>query len=80
VSTNFQLKCPTCAETEQMELSVYNAIGQLVAVVDRGIRSGYQCLRWAPEDMQGRRLASGIYFLQLKTDDTFEVKKMVIVE
>lgn len=63
-----------------IQLSVYNSIGQLVTIVDKGRKNGNQSLLWTPKDMHGRGLASGIYFLQLKTGDTIAVKKMVIVE
>ena len=63
-----------------IQLSVYNTIGQLVAVIDKGRKSGNQSLLWIPKDNHGRTLASGIYFLQLKTGDAIAVRKMVIVE
>ncbi len=63
-----------------IQLSVYNSIGQLVAVIDKGRRNGNQVLIWNPKDRHGKKLASGIYFLQLKTPVATEVKKMVILE
>jgi hypothetical protein len=72
---SYSLSCET-----DIQLSVYNTIGQLVTVIDKGRKNGNQSLQWIPKDMHGRRLASGIYFLQLKTGNTTAVRKMVIVE
>ena len=63
-----------------IQLSVYNSIGQLVIVIDKGSRAGNQVFIWNPKDRHGKKLSSGIYFLQLKTPETSDVKKMVILE
>jgi hypothetical protein len=52
----------------------------LVAVVDQGKRRGIHSVVWKPEDKYGNKLASGIYFLQLKTLDEAKAQKMVIIE
>jgi len=67
------------SETET-QLSVYNSVGQLVVVIDKGRRNGNQVIVWSPKDRYGEKLANGIYFLQLKTPVASEVKKMVILE
>ena len=63
-----------------IQLSVYNSIGQLVTVIDKGSRAGNQVFIWNPKDRHGKKLSSGIYFLQLKTPETSDVKKMVILD
>ena len=63
-----------------IQLSVYNSVGQLVTVIDKGSRTGNQVFIWNPKDRHGKKLSNGIYFLQLKTPETSDVKKMVILE
>lgn len=63
-----------------IQLSVYNSIGQLVAVIEKGRRDGNQVIVWSPKDRYGEKLANGIYFLQLKTPDETKVQKMIIIE
>jgi hypothetical protein len=52
----------------------------LVTVIDKGRRNGNQVIVWNPEDRHGKKLANGIYFLQLKTPDETKVQKIIIIE
>ena len=71
----YSVSCQT-----DIQLSVYNSLGQQVVVIDKGTRGGIHSVVWRPEDKYGNRLAGGIYFLQLKTPDEAKVQKMVIIE
>jgi len=58
----------------EIELNVYNLIGNKIAVLEKGKRiSGKHSSVWNSESV-----APGIYFLQLKTDDQVIIKKIIV--
>lgn len=64
-----------------VKLSVYNSLGQLIRVLDKGNRNAsIYNLNWDAKDSHGRKVASGIYFLRLETPETNKVEKLVILE
>ena len=63
-----------------MELSVYNVLGQKVRVLVRGTQNpGWHSVTWNGRDSGGRRVASGIYLYRLSTASGDAVKKMVVI-
>lgn len=74
---------PGCCEAE---LNIYNIRGQLVKafIIDHsGERSGRfreNSIIWNGENSNGKRVASGIYFVSLKTGSSAFRKKMVLVK
>jgi flagellar hook assembly protein FlgD len=46
--------------------------------MDRKITAGQHALHWGGANADGRRVASGIYFMKLETRKGSLVKKMVI--
>ncbi len=62
-------------------LRIYNIVGKLVRkLVNKHQEVGHYSVRWNGEDDQNKQLPSGVYFLQLKTPEASDVKKMVILE
>ncbi|MDH4211343.1 MAG: T9SS type A sorting domain-containing protein, partial [candidate division WOR-3 bacterium] len=63
-----------------VRLKVYNIAGQLVkTLVNDRQESGVYNIVWSGLDDQGRRVASGIYFCRLETDDQSAIKKMTVL-
>ncbi|MDI6739822.1 MAG: T9SS type A sorting domain-containing protein, partial [Candidatus Edwardsbacteria bacterium] len=72
---NFQIPEPT-----EVELSVYNVLGQRVITLVRGMRAaGRHSISWRGEDENKRRVASGIYFYRLKAGAKNAVKKIIVL-
>ena len=69
-----------------MTISIYNAQGILVRVLTLGHQSaGYYTSRsraayWDGRNALGERVASGIYFYQLRADEISPMRKMVILK
>ena len=71
---NFNL---TLQESTTIQLSVFNTIGQKVAVLHNGqISTGTQSFSWDGRADTGQQVNSGIYFLQLQTPQGTVVKKI----
>lgn len=64
----------------RVRLGIYNAAGQLVAtLLDAVQESGVHAVIWNGLDDHGRRVASGVYFGRLKTDDGNAITKMTVL-
>jgi hypothetical protein len=62
-------------------LSIYDVDGRQVRKLADGWQdAGRYSLNWDGRDKQRRACPSGVYFCQLKTDDSDAVKKMLIAE
>jgi hypothetical protein len=65
----------------QTNLTIYNILGQKVrALVDEPKEVGRYEAIWDGKDEDGREVASGIYFYQLKIADYCEIKRMILVK
>ncbi len=61
-------------------LSVYNLKGQLVSVAHQGpIKSGKQSFSWDGCDLQGQRVASGVYFARLASKGEVQTRKILFL-
>jgi hypothetical protein len=66
----------TLPRSTQVELSVYNILGQRVVVlIDRAMRLGRHTVTF-----DGSHLASGVYLYRLKTSDRTTTRKMVLMK
>ena len=74
------------AESTDVKVNIYNAQGTLVRELTLGHQSaGYYTSRsraayWDGRNALGERVASGIYFYQLETDEMSPLRKMVILK
>ena len=70
----------------QVEIHIYDAVGRQVRVLELGFRaSGYYMQRdnaayWDGRNLFGERVASGVYFYQIKAGDFQSVSRMVILK
>ena len=71
--TEIQFALP---EVASVKLSVYNLLGQEVAVlVDRNLDAGYHSAQWDASDF-----ASGIYMYRLQAGDFVDTRKMILIK
>ncbi|OQX84800.1 hypothetical protein B6D60_08745 [candidate division KSB1 bacterium 4484_87] len=68
-------------QPENVTLSIFNASGQLVKVLQNGrVNAGSHVIEWDGTDQFGKKVVSGIYFYQLKTDNLQQVKRMILTK
>ncbi len=61
-----------------VQLSVFDVAGRRIAVLQDGeLEAGAHSVVWDGNDFTGKRVASGVYFSQLVTDDQIRTRKMV---
>lgn len=77
-STVISFTLPTAAE---VRLDVINLLGQRVTtLVDVALSAGEHFVTWSGEDQSGNRVASGVYFYRLETDDFSQTRKMLLLK
>jgi hypothetical protein len=65
----------------QVNIEVFNISGQKVTVLFKGYQpAGDYSIRWNAKDDDGSELPSGIYFCKLKTKETTEVERAVLIK
>ncbi len=68
-------------ESGKVSLSVYNIKGQLVkTLIDEETPAGTHSLVWNGKDERGKNVASGIYFTKIKTVNSIQTKKMLLMK
>ncbi|MCP4566145.1 MAG: T9SS type A sorting domain-containing protein, partial [FCB group bacterium] len=71
----------TLPRQSDVELSVFNLLGQKIAVLAEGSHSaGTHEVVWNGRDMTGQSVASGVYFYRLSTNETTLTKKMLLLK
>ena len=64
-----------------VDLAVYDVSGRLVATLaHETYPAGRHEVAWQGRDQTGRRVASGVYFYRLKTDEFSDVQKMLLIK
>lgn len=72
-STNISI---TLAKTGQVNLSIYNSVGQHIATLANGVmEKGVYTYKW-----QANSQAAGLYYYRLTTDSFSETKKMLLIK
>lgn len=67
-------------ETTNVELTVYNMLGQKIKTLVRERQhAGSQLIQWHGRDESGARVSSGIYIFRLRTGSINRVRKMVLL-
>ncbi len=65
----------------QVTVEIYNLLGQRVKVVaQRKFRSGTHTVYWDGKDEKGKEVSSGIYFYRVKTEESVQTRKMVLLK
>jgi len=68
------------SQDTNVNLTIYRIDGQLVKVLQKGLRSaGQHALFWNGEDQTNQQVASGIYIYTLETDVSKYSKKLLLL-
>lgn len=63
------------------ELNIFNLKGQkVITLIDRKLKTGEYKIEWDGSDAEGKKVVSGIYFYQLKTDKYSQINKMILLK
>ena len=69
------------AEAGDVDLTIYNTLGQSVRRVWNGpLSAGEHRLAWDGRDAQGQAVAAGVYLVRLRQGDQTRIRKMVKLE
>lgn len=69
------------AETGQVELSIYNLLGQKIrALVNENQTPGVYRIQWDGKNDVGQQMASGVYLLRLIAGDFKQAQKMMLLK
>jgi len=79
-TTTIRYELPAGKDQYFVTLKVYDALGRLVmTLVERYQAAGVYQVNWDGRDMNGRPVASGIYFYTIQAGDFRLTKKMVLM-
>ncbi len=68
-------------QPSQVELAIYNLLGQPVAVLVQGPRAaGTFSVHWDGRDQAGRVVTSGVYLYQLRAGEYTQVRKLLLLQ
>ena len=68
-------------QPSQVELAIYNLLGQPVAVLAQGpSAAGTFAVRWDGRDQAGRAVTSGVYLYRLRAGEYTEVRKLLLLQ
>jgi len=68
------------AKSSQVQITIYNINGQIVRkVVNEEQNAGSHSVEWNGINETGNKVASGIYFVRMKTGDFNKVRKMTLI-
>lgn len=62
-------------------ITIYNTIGQEIrTLLDANLQSGYHQITWDGRDNSGKPVGSGIYLYQLKAENFWAIRKMILIQ
>ncbi len=68
-------------EISRVKISIYDINGRLIkTLLDKPQTAGWHQMQWDGRNSQGNTVSSGVYFVQLLSDDFVDIKKMVLVK
>ncbi len=71
----------TLPEASHTRLTVFNSLGQRVAVLSDQMRpAGSYSVVWNGLSDEGQQVASGVYFYRLETNDVAKTRKMILMK
>jgi hypothetical protein len=64
-----------------VNITVFNITGQkVITLIDKSQKPGYYSVKWNGSDRYGVFLPSGIYFYRLKSNNNYEIHRMVLIK
>lgn len=77
-TTKLQFQIPTAGK---VKLNIYDINGRLVKEVFSGEKeAGLHTLDWNAKDLNGKQVASGVYFFSVQFNNTLLTKKMIYLK
>jgi len=77
-TTKLQFQIPTAGK---VKLNIYDINGRLVKEVFSGEKeAGLHTLDWNAKDLNGKQVASGVYFYSVQFNNTLLTKKMIYLK
>jgi subtilisin family serine protease len=71
---------PAGRNTSEVELTIYNSLGQKVLVLVKTRKpAGHYKVKWGGRDDSGRAVSSGIYYVQLRAQNSIQTRKMLLL-
>jgi hypothetical protein len=67
------------AQSNPVELAVYDLLGRRVSTLWVGTESGWHSIIWHASDSEGVPVGSGLYFIQLRSQKVTKVEKVIIL-
>jgi flagellar hook assembly protein FlgD len=66
---------------QNVELTIFNLLGQEVKTLFAGeLPAGTHIFEWNAADDNGDRVASGVYFYRVVTDELYATRKMLLLK
>jgi hypothetical protein len=73
--------CYELPHSGDVEVTVYSLQGQIIANVEKAFReAGSHEARWDGRDHGGKSVASGVYFYQVRFDQSIVTRKMLLLK
>ncbi|NIW44431.1 MAG: T9SS type A sorting domain-containing protein, partial [candidate division Zixibacteria bacterium] len=67
--------------TSEVELSIYNMLGQKVkTLVSKPQQAGAHTIQWHAKDDRGNALASGVYLYRLQAGNFSQTRKLMLLK
>jgi hypothetical protein len=64
-----------------VDISIYNIAGQLIRDLKKGIEeSGMHSITWNGRDNDNQAVASGLYYVRMRSNDGFNIVKMMLMK
>ncbi|MFL2983557.1 MAG: T9SS type A sorting domain-containing protein [Candidatus Neomarinimicrobiota bacterium] len=71
----------TLPQRSRVIISIYNVLGkEIVSLINDEQEYGYHSISWNGTDSQGRGVASGVYFAQMRSEGFNQSKKMLLLK
>ena len=69
------------AAAAEVELAIYDILGQKIRVLERGYRAaGAHRVEWDGRDGNGYPVAGGIYFYHLRAGEFKQVRRLTLIK
>jgi flagellar hook assembly protein FlgD len=66
--------------SERVEIKIFDAAGRLIRGIEQMANAGENVAYWDGAGQDGRTVAAGVYFYQIKAGDFVDKRRMVLVE
>jgi hypothetical protein len=81
IGTNIAFNISKNDAASNVELSIFNIKGQLVkTLLDDKLSAGKHVVNWNGKNTRNEVVTSGVYFYKLKTENTVQVNKMLLMK